>query len=209
MKIYLFISRFQVSAIFVCIILIHSTVVNAKVTTGTDESTQLPYWEIQQGMINLRLIQRLPDQTRGYFEARGFSKTDSELIAQSCVFQTVFKNSAGKTSNDVVEYDIREWVIKYKGEQSQLITREDWQKKWENRNVTQSARIAFQWSLIPTRQQYQPQDYNWGMTLYDLKPGSKFDLEIHWKENGKSKSTTVKNIKCAQDIHPEPDSPFK
>lgn len=189
--------------------LAYHTAALSKVNTGTDESAQLPFWEIQHGMVNLRLVQRLPDQTRGFFEARGFNKTDSELIAQSCVFQTVFKNSAGQTSKDIVEYDIREWIVTHKGKQSKLITREEWEKEWQNRKVSKPARIAFEWALIPTRQKYQPQDYNWGMTMYGLKPGSQFDLELRWKENGSMVSTKVNNIKCAADISPEPDSPFK
>jgi hypothetical protein len=59
----------------------------AVVNTGIDAEVQLPYWEVVEHGISMRLVQRLPDQTRGFFEARGFSVADSELIAQSCVFQ--------------------------------------------------------------------------------------------------------------------------
>src|SRR4030042_1765581 len=64
----------------------------AVINTGTDAEAELPYWEVVEHGVSIRLVQRLPDQTRGFFQARGFSIADSELIAQSCMFQTVFKN---------------------------------------------------------------------------------------------------------------------
>jgi len=44
------------------------------VSTGTDEEAQLPYWQAADGSVSIRLVQRLPDQTRGFFLARGFSE---------------------------------------------------------------------------------------------------------------------------------------
>ena len=49
--------------------------------------------------ISLRLVQRLPIQSRAFFLARGFNKQQAEIIAQSCIFQTVFKNTSNKASS--------------------------------------------------------------------------------------------------------------
>ena len=51
----------------------------------TDEQAQLPYWEIRDAGMSLRLVQRLPDQTRGFFTARGFSAEHAERI-ELCIF---------------------------------------------------------------------------------------------------------------------------
>src|SRR4030042_1622952 len=91
--------------------------VAALVNTGTDDEARLPYWEIVEPGVSIRLVQRLPDQTRGFFQARGFSVADSELIAQGCVFQTVFKNLSPATGPVRIEYDLREWVVDAAGAQ--------------------------------------------------------------------------------------------
>lgn len=86
-----------------------------KLSTGTDEQAQLPYWEISDAAMSLRLVQRLPDQTRGFFAARGFAPEHAEIIAQSCVFQTVFKNESQRGTPSPLEYDLREWVVSVAG----------------------------------------------------------------------------------------------
>jgi len=176
----------------------------AVVSTGVDEAARLPYWELRDTGISLRLVQRLPDQTRGYFLARGFEMKHVERIALSCVFQTVFKNISHKTKPDPIVYDVRDWVVIYKGEKRSLKIREDWSTEWQKEKVSQSARLAFEWSLMPTQQEYQPGDYNWGMSAFNLAPGSVFDLEVVWKQYGKINRSLIRGITCSPDIHPEP-----
>jgi len=173
-------------------------------STGIDPTAQLPFWEWQSSGMSIRLVQRLPDQTRGYFMARGFSKQQAELIAQSCVFQTVFKNNAKPDSKLLIAYDLTKWRVLVNNNKHQLKLREDWDQQWQKSNVNKKARIAMLWSLLPTKQQYQAQDYNWGMTSFNLPPGTKFNLAIKWYLNGKERSGLIPNIKCAPDIHPEP-----
>ena len=179
----------------------------AVIHSGTDEDARLPYWEIVDQGITLRLVQRLPDQTRGFFLARGFSAADSDLIAQSCVFQTVFKNISHRSDPSPVEYSLRDWVVHHAGRQRAMKTREDWREVWAARHAPRPAQIAFEWSLFPTRQVYRAGDYNWGMSVFDLKPGSEFDLDVVWQQHGKRHSVRIKAVRCAPDIHPEPDQP--
>jgi len=42
-----------------------------RIESGTDKEARLPFWQISDAGMSLRLVQRLPDQTRGYFQARG------------------------------------------------------------------------------------------------------------------------------------------
>jgi hypothetical protein len=180
---------------------------DAAVSTGTDDEAQLPYWEIIDRGVSIRLVQRLPDQTRGFFLARGFSEADAERIAQSCVFQTIFKNVSPASDPGVVEYNLRDWVVHVAGAQRGMKTREHWQKEWTERQAPQAAQIAFEWSLLPTRHTYRSGDYNWGMTIYDLKPGSEFDLDVVWRERGYAHSVRLKGVHCAPDIQLPPASP--
>lgn len=176
----------------------------AEVTTGIDVDAQLPYWEYTNGSMSIRLVQRLPIQSRAYFLARGFSPSQAERIAQSCVFQTVFKNNSHLTTPATLKYNLRDWVVTHHGKTQGLKTREDWAKEWQAEHVKIAAQIAFEWSLYPTQQEYKAGDYNWGMSIFNLKPGSKFDLKLSWQQFSKTYTTQIKNIECAPDINLEP-----
>ena len=176
----------------------------ATITTGIDEEARLPYWHVQDEGASIRLVQRLPDQTRAFFMARGFSADQAELIAQSCVFQTVFKNISNESRPSPIRYTLRDWTVRRDGVTGTLKTREDWAAQWEALNVSQAARIAFEWSLFPTHQTYQPGDYNWGMSIFQLPPGTSFQLDLSWTQYGETRGARIQDIRCAADIRPEP-----
>ena len=179
----------------------------AAIHSGIDEEAQLPYWEVADKGMSLRLIQRLPDQTRGFFQARGFSETDADLIAMNCVFQTVFKNISASTAKATLEYNLHEWVLHSGDRQGRMKTREDWRTEWDARKAPKSAQLAFEWALLPTRQTYRPGDFNWGMSVFGLKPGSRFDDDVVWHQYGEKHTVRVKDMECAPDIQPTPDAP--
>lgn len=179
---------------------------SAKLLTGTDEQAQLPFWQWQTEVLSLRFVQRLPDQSRAYFAGRGFQKDDAELIAGHCIFQTVFKNIAPAGSQQVIEYDLNNWRIAYQEQKLLLKKREDWQAIWQQRQVKPAQTIAFEWSLLPTKQRYQPADYNWGMSVFPVPHGAMFDLQLSWSVNGKPRQAVIKNMQCANDITIAPAS---
>lgn len=175
-----------------------------EIIKGTDEQAQLPFWEIRTENMALRLVQRLPDQTRAYFAGRGFNKKDVGHIANYCIFQTVFQNIAAPESKRLISYDAKDWRIVHNGKEQPLVLREDWRRIWQQRGAQQPQRIAFEWSLLPTQQRYQPADYNWGMTVYELPHGARFDLNIVWSADGNRRVETIKDIECAKDIYIAP-----
>ena len=172
-----------------------------------DDEAQLPYWEIANEAMSIRLVQRLPDQTRGFFQARGFSVEDSDLIAQNCVFQTVFRNRSTAQGPVMIEYDLLEWTVHTDGAEGRPKTREHWKKVWAGRGAPPAAQLAFEWGLLPTRQSYGPGDYNWGLSLYGLPHGARFDLDVVWRQNGERRGARLKNVQCAPDVHPQPEGP--
>lgn len=175
-----------------------------KLKTGTDEQAKLPFWEISNDSMSLRLVHRLPDQTRGFFEARGFTPAQSEVIAQACVFQTVFKNNSHNNKPSPLEYDMTQWQVVHKAIPHSMKMREQWRPELVKLGVSKQARIALEWSLLPSKQTYQPGDYNWGMSIYDLKPGTQFSLKLSWKQHGKTHQYTINDIHCAADIQMDP-----
>lgn len=177
---------------------------SARVTKGVDAQAQLPYWQVADRGMSLRLVQRLPDQTRAFFMARGFTPPQAEVIAQRCVFQTVFRNTSKGTAPSPLSYDLHEWVVHYRGRRRAMLTRQAWPHMWRGKAPSQPAQIALNWALLPTRQRYQPGDFNWGMSVFGLEPGAKFDLDVVWHQYGKTRTVRIKEIQCAPDIHPTP-----
>jgi len=198
--------RFALICLCSLILLQGIALADTRVQTGIDQEATLPYWQISDRGMSLRLVQRLPDQTRGYFLARGFAEKEADLIAKSCVFQTVFKNESNQTQASPLEYNLHDWVVSVDNRQQGLKLREDWQREWQKRKIAKAAQVAFEWSLYPTRQVYKPGDYNWGMSIFNLAPGTKFDLKVVWRQYGKRHTVTIKDMQCAADIHPEPGS---
>jgi len=176
--------------------------VAAPVTTGQDPETGLRFWEWRGEGVLFRLDQRLPDQTRAFFLARGFDRASADQVATRCVFQSRFRNTADAGA---VTIDLDEWRIQVPGDaERRLLTREVWTRRWQAASLPQPARIAFEWSLLPTRQRYAPGDYNWGMTSYGLAPGQRFDLVFGWRRDGRRHHARLEDIQCPPDIHPEP-----
>lgn len=179
----------------------------AAVTGGIDPEAGLPYWEVAEEGMSLRLVQRLPDQTRAFFQARGFTARQAEMIALSCVFQTVFRNTSTAEQGGDVEYNLRDWVVRANGVRQGMKTREDWRGTWMTENAAKPAQVAFEWALFPTQQIYRPGDYNWGMSLFNLPPGSTFDLDVVWRRQGKTRSVRIEKMRCAEDRRLKTDSP--
>ncbi len=191
-------------SIIVFVITALGSPVSAGVRTGIDEAAKLPYWELSEKGLRFRLVQRLPDQIRAYFLKRGFNLKYAELIAQSCVFQTIFHNQALKGSQENISYDQNQWVLIRGKIKSKMKTREDWEKFWATTSVKMSAKIAFKWSMLPSKQIYQPEDHNWGLSVFNFKPGVKFSLKMSWMQGNVLKTRIIPSIICAPDIHPEP-----
>jgi hypothetical protein len=173
------------------------------VVTGRDASTGLKYWQWEAQGVRFRLTHRLPDQTRAFLLARGFDRDTAEFVATNCVFQSEFRNVAPAGSGSV-SFDLAEWRVRHGGGEHGLLTREYWREALARRALGQSARIAFEWGLLPTRQTYAPGDYNWGITVYGLPPGTPFDLTFVWRRDGRRFEGIMQGLDCPPDIHPEP-----
>ena len=172
----------------------------AGVRADRDEETGLLSWTWSEQGISVELVQRLPDQTRAFFLARGFGAQDADLIGRACVFQTIFRNDGDRP----VAYDLGQWGVHHGTERLALRTRESWDREWGERGVDQAARIAFRWSLLPTVQRFEPGDYNWGMTSFGLPPGERFDLSLVVDSDGNRLEAEVPGVVCAPDIEVAP-----
>jgi len=175
---------------------------HAGVVRGAQPDTGLALWRWEGEGVSFELVQRLPDQTRAFFQGRGFDSGPANAFALGCVFQTIFKNTATDPGAGALDYDMAQWrVVTPSGRQPPRL-KAQWDREWATQGVSQAARIAFHWALLPTRQGFEPGDYNWGMTSYGLPPGKRFDLELVWWRGGKRETALIRDIECPRDIHP-------
>jgi hypothetical protein len=172
----------------------------AEVVRTADEETGLRKWHIEDGNLEVELVQRLPDQTRAFFLARGFSAAIAGEIAVSCIFQTIIRNTGRKVDGGTVSVDQAQWRIRYADGEQGIRLKEPWIASWPEAAVGEASRLAFQWALFPTRQKFLTDDYNWGMTAFGLPPGAVFDLDLVWQEDGKAHAARIAGIECAPDV---------
>ncbi|WP_456376771.1 hypothetical protein [Thiolapillus sp.] len=165
---------------------------SAAVTVEVGENTGLRTWQWSHEGISLRLVQRLPDQTRGYLQGRGFPVEVADEAATSCFFGTMFRNDGTLP----LDFDLNTWKVMQKGKETLMLVRERWKTRLQERAVPKAARIALHWSLMPTQQHFEPGDYNWGMMVFGLPPGDEFDLHLQLKLGGKQVAAIIPGLQC-------------
>lgn len=184
---------------FACLALI-SFSAHCGVVRGTDEETGLVGWHLTENGFEIELVQRLPDQTRGFFLARGFPAAIADEIAVSCIFQTIVRNAGSSAQALPVSVDLALWRILHAGREDGVRLKEAWMNSWPRDKVSEASRLAFRWATFPTQQEFLPGDYNWGMTAFGLAPGEVFDLKVVWREDTQTRSAWVRDVECAPDV---------
>ncbi len=170
----------------------------AEVQQVSEEGSGLPGWHWQGEGASFTFNQRLPDQTRAFFQGRGFLPEQAEPLARDCVFQAIIRNGAEAAAP--LALNLAEWrVTPAAGSAQPLKLEAHWQEEWEHLGVSQPARIAFRWSLFPTEQRFAPGDWNMGMITLGLAPGSRFDLEVVWRSGAQEKRRRFSAMQCAAD----------
>lgn len=174
--------------------------VHAEVLRSSNEDNGLEKWHFIEGDIEIELVQRLPDQTRALFMQHEFSREVIEGLATSCMFQTIVRNSGKSGSGQPVSIDLTRWRMQHAGKVSGIQLKEPLIESWSDADASPAAKLVVRWGMFPTRQEYLPGDYNWGLTAYAIPPGSQFDLEVNWKEDGKLRSGEIRDIVCSPDV---------
>lgn len=164
--------------------------------TGTDPETGLRWWRWQAAGVSVYLAQRLPDQTRAFFLARGFDRASVDRVAAACVLQLEIRS----LGDAAVEADLRQWRSQDADGARPLLLREHWEREWQRLGLPRAQRIAFRWALFPSRVHYGPGDYNWGMILLGRPPGARVDLTVRLAVGGRPVAAVLPGIECAPDV---------
>lgn len=176
-----------------------SALVLAPVQAGTtyqkDPASRIETWEAHEAGVSVRLTQIGPDQALAFFLGRGFPNQAAGRYAQECVFMTVIRNTGAAP----LTYDLRTWRFVPAGDSARRMrVKEDWLEEWDLRGLSERARIGFAWSQLPTTQEFEPGDWNQGMTTYAIARGSRFDLVFEWKTGGKVFAGKLEGARCAR-----------
>ncbi len=164
--------------------------------SGTDPETGLRWWRWQAAGVSVYLAQRLPDQTRAFFLARGFDRASADRVAAACVLQLEIRNRGA----GVVEADLRRWRSIGPDGARPLLLRERWETEWRAAGLPRAQRIAFRWALFPDRVRYGPGDYNWGMIVLGRPPGARVDLTLRLAVDGRPLAPVIPDVECAPDV---------
>jgi len=158
--------------------------------------TGIHTWMHHDQGVGFTLMQITPDQARAFFLARGFDRQAVDYYASYCVFMTIVRNEAEAGS---VVNNLADWRMYHNGNQPEkLKLASDWLKEWQQRGISKTSLIAFEWALFPTIQTFEVGDWNQGMTTYVLPPGSVFDLGFTWRVKGVKHESKLKNVQCAK-----------
>jgi hypothetical protein len=123
-----------------------------------------------------------------------------EQLAQSCIFQTIIRNTGNSGSGKSVSVDLTRWHIRHADRTGGILLKEPLLASWSDEQASPAAKLVVRWGMFPTQQEFLPGDYNWGMTAYGLPPGSVFDLEISWQEGEASHRAVIEGLVCAPDV---------
>ena len=174
---------------------------SSNVSTVTPEETSIyglqagrPHWKLHTPDGLTFILERLyPDMVRTFYLSRGFKLDAANRYTTTCVYKSVLRNDA---TEGVMEVHLRDWQIVVGGKTLPYKIEPDWQKEWSKMSVSRSARIAFKWSQFRPVQTFNPGDWLQGMSNVDLKPNTRFDINLVWKRNGKTYHGVLKNVEC-------------
>ncbi len=171
----------------------------AEVTRSVDPLTELAGWKLVHGNFVVELIQRLPAQTRGFFEARGFTADVAARIGAFCVMQTIVRNVAKTYDAGAFTVRLSDWRVVHAGDVVAVDDKHRWLEDWRGEAVSEAARVAFRWALFPAEQTFAPGDYGWGMTLLGVPPGATADVMMVWTDDNGRHSDWIRGLVCAQE----------
>jgi hypothetical protein len=184
----------------IIVLLLAGSCTFAGVTHSVNEENGLRGWRFLEGDIEIELVQRLPDQTRALFMNHEFSREVIEQLALSCMFQTIIRNTGVSGTGQKVAVDLTRWRIRYGDKHRGLLMKESLLDSWSEEDASEAARLVIRWGMFPTRQEFLPSDYNWGLTAFGIPPGSTFDVDVGWSEDGKPYSGAIRGVVCAPDV---------
>lgn len=136
---------------------------------------------------------RTPEQTTAFYAARGFPEAMVREIAATCFVTVGLQNRR----DEVVWLELDQWrFTDAAGQPVARITRPEWNRKWESRQVPLSARATFGWTQLPEARDLQPGEPVGGNVAVVAPKGS-FSLNARFRTaSGKHIEIVVPGLSC-------------
>lgn len=182
------------ASLFVCFT--QSGFSNSTQSSHVNPATGATTWGVETDGVYFSLTQLLPDQLRAFYANRGFSLTQIEPYASSCVYMTVLRND---DAPGIIHYMSNDWPVLFNNKHHALVSVNQWIVRLTARGATNSSLIAFRWAQFPPEQEYRPGgDWNQGMLSIGLPAGSQFDISATWKIGELEYEATLAEVRCAE-----------
>jgi hypothetical protein len=154
-----------------------------------------PARELSHEGVVIKVTALAAEPVTGFLIARGFPSAAARSYAATCVIRVVMSNVS---AHSPISYNLRSWRIRRPdGALGTPLAREEWMQKWQTWPLSDSARMGFEWSQLPTLYELYSGDSTQGMVDTGLPPGSRFDLQFEWKGEGEIRQISMEGIDCA------------
>jgi len=165
---------------------------NSRINSATGAGT----WETHANGVHFSLTQILPEQVQAFYVNRGFTLSQIEPYASSCVYMTVLRND---NAPGAIHFISNTWSAIVDGEKHTLVSVDKWVQHLTMNNTKKSALVAFRWAQFPVEQEYEPGgDWNQGMLSFGLPAGSQFDAIARWDIDGEAYEAKLQGVQCAR-----------
>jgi hypothetical protein len=164
-------------------------------TSDINSTTAAISWRTQAHGVYFSLTQILPEQARAFFVNRGFTLSEIEPYASSCLYMTVLRND---NAPGAIHFVRDNWSVLVDGKAHTLVSVEQWVLRLTTASTQKSALVAFRWGQFPPEQEYEPGgDWNQGMWSVGLPPGQRFNAIARWDVDGKPYQAKLQGVECA------------
>ncbi|HKJ87250.1 MAG TPA: hypothetical protein VKA48_01835, partial [Gammaproteobacteria bacterium] len=141
---------------------------------------------------SLKVVGRLPEQTRAFFLGRGFPDKAARRFSESCVIHVTLRN----LGDSGLSYRLGRWRVRLPDNAHPPEAEADWEARWRRMGVPKRGRTAFDWSMFPPEENLGAEGWALGMVSLGLKPGRHFDLVAHWRRDGQPHKVVMKDLVC-------------
>lgn len=151
--------------------------------------------EFRHDGVVVQVTPLLVEPVTAFLIGRGFPAPMARRYAETCVIRVAMSNESAPAP---ISYDLRAWRMRRQdGSLSSALTREDWMKEWRASALSNTSRMGFEWSQLPTTQELHRGDSTQGMVNTGLASGSHFDLMLEWASHGNTYRHKLEGIYCA------------
>lgn len=152
---------------------------------------------LENDKLRMRLLPRTPAQISAFYEGRGFPPRALAALRETCFMTLGIRNR----SKDVLWLDLARLTVREpSGKPVPILDRGYWQQRWTALNLPRGKQATFQWTLLPSQRDLQP-DESVGGNLVIQRVSGPLVLEARFRtgkgQRGGEIIVQMEGIRCA------------